>query len=250
MRKETDCTEGWRDDGDSITVANALRHQHWPIHYRFSVPTRRSCAPDGKQMSAQGDSIAIGFDQARSRKKRLAIARVVPQFGPEPARALNPEDPDNVQARIAELILQVSGTMEERRGEPSRLLIGVAVLSFGKVALHNRAKPGVENEAKPNTIHHRCQARDTSSRDEPSRANNPLRLAQCLKAVFSLNQVVERTQQQRGVKAPIPRRKLTSISNLGSKGTAMLLRKSASLLYMERRDVHQVCPVTQFRKPS
>ena len=134
-------------------------------------------APDGKEMSAQGDSITIGFKHAGHRKKSIAIVGVIPQFGPKPARALDSKNPNHVQASIDEFVLQFIRTMKKRRGEPSGLLMGVAMLTFSNVSFHDRPKFVVENEAKPNTVKYRCQSGDPGSYDDPARADDPLCLS-------------------------------------------------------------------------
>ena len=104
-------------------------------------------------MGARAEQARLGLHAADGAQEDLAPAGVVEprvecaRLGRGADGALDCHERGDVEPGGRDLALELVGAMEVGRGEPARVIAGVAVLAIGEVALDDRLEARLEQEA-------------------------------------------------------------------------------------------------------
>ena|SRR5947208_1394554 len=163
-------------------------------------------AGDDQEMCAQPEERWFrlhgfgGEQDDRSALFRGPMGREVRQ----PAReALHTEKLPDRQPRLFCLSSQLGRMMEERRGEPVRSVLRIAMLAISKISLDDLSEVAVEEEPPGKAIEQRRETTDAGARDNATGADDSSGFAEGVDTIGSVREVVQRTEDKRDVKAVV-----------------------------------------------
>src|SRR5439155_14770578 len=142
------------------------------------LASARGLAADDKQVSGEPQQRRRALDGARGPEEALALDGIGPsrlEIGQEPARALDADEVERLESRLAHLGFELVRQVEVRSGEVVPLG-RVRVAAVVQVALDDRDERRVTAESLEHAGEERGEARDAGREDEPAGLEHPTRL--------------------------------------------------------------------------
>jgi hypothetical protein len=163
--------------------------------------------------------------------------------------AFNADKLNNRESGLGDFGPQFLRTVKVRRGEPVRVVVGVDVPAVGKVLTDDLPELGVEDELAHKAVEERSETADRGNGNDASWADDPARLTQGEHSVSSLDKVVERSEQQRGVDPVSGYGQTPSIADSGGEASPSELGTClANELRCDVEEIHDVAVVEQPRR--
>ncbi len=196
----------------------------------------------------------LALDGAGRLEEPLPLRGIGPpsvQIRHEPARALDPQKLDLGKARLAHLVLELPGQVEEGRGEVVAVC-RVPMLLILEISSHDGRVVGIAQQIVGDAVEERSEAPYRGRHEKPARLEHAGRLAEGHDALRALDQMIERAQEQDGVGAGIGIFEPARIAQpAGGQGSVWLARRGRlGLLDVERHGIDQMHAIAQGGEPA
>ena len=153
-------------------------------------------------------------------RNTVARARWIVQLAVEASPGSHPldrQDPHVAEPGTVDFLAQLIRHVEVGEGEPFGMTfdIRVPVDSVGQVTFDDSLKPGVKHRPGVKPVKGRGESRDCSGEEDTTWAHDAMGLSEGLSAMFLLDEMVERTQQQDGIGGLVVEREGACVADFG-----------------------------------
>ena len=239
--------------GEGARVSRAMEHRQaiatiMPDGTVIAGDGRLRALADGEEVAGDAGDRRVVLHRRQRAEDELAlggVAQPVPDTGRPVQRALDRQQVVQAQPGIRDLAGDAGRVVEVGRGEQPGLGAGVAVLAGVQVVGHQRAEPGLVEEAVEEPVQGAGVPGDDRGGDDAARAGDAAGLGEGTHPVGALSQVVERAEQQDRVVTAVVFGEAAGIAG-GDREPAVGLR----LLQVQRHRVDQVHLVAAVGEPG
>src|SRR5579871_3828750 len=174
------------------------------------------------------------------------------EIGEYPAGAFHPEDTGDCEPGLRSLLSQLLRVMEKGVHEISRLSGRIPMLTVLQVLIDDLGELGVFQEPTAKAIQRGREAGYARREKDAARLEDTIRFPQRLKAIFSVRQMVQRSEKQGRIQRPCLPGERAGIANAGAGQRRFRLAAGSFFrqLNVQGRDIYQMDPVALPGQPA